>query len=103
MKRIIDTSEVLGTVELPDGRCEVCAAAEAVYDEGSGRLLVTLNAGLRPADLLGKERPVRPDWLPRNELVTETVDLEECRDLARDIFHRWVRKVRNAVPRIHPA
>jgi len=33
MKRGTDTTEVLGTVELPQGRCEVCVSADAKHDE----------------------------------------------------------------------
>lgn len=100
MKRIIDTSEVLGTVEVPEGTCEVCASAEAGYDEVAGRLLIKLEAFLRPTGLLVKEQHFGAVWLPRNETVTESVVREECHELARDIFHRWVRKVREAAPRL---
>ena len=88
MKRIIDTSEVLGTVEVPEGASELCASAEASFDEEAGRLLV-------------KERRFRADWLPKNETVTESVAREECHEVAREIFHRWVRKVREAAPQLH--
>jgi hypothetical protein len=101
MKRVIDTSEVLGTVETPEGNCEVCASAEAGFDEPAGRLAVKLEAFLRPTGLLVKERHFRADWLPENETVTESVAREECHDVAREIFHRWVRKVREAAPQLH--
>ena len=101
MKRIIDTSEVLGTVEVPEGLCELCASAEANFDEAAGRLVTKLEAFLRPTDLLVKERRFRADWLPKNETVTESVAREECHEVAREIFHRWVRKVREAAPQLH--
>jgi hypothetical protein len=101
MKRIIDTSEALGTVEAPEGLCELCASAEASFDEQAGRLLVKLEAFLRPTDLLVKERHFRADWLPKNEMVTESIAREECPAVAREIFHRWVRKVREAAPELH--
>lgn len=101
MKRIIDTSEALGTVEAPEGLCELCASAEAGFDEKAGRLVVKLQAFLRPTDLLVKERHFRADWLPANETVTESVAREECPEVAREIFNRWVRKVRGAAPQLH--
>jgi hypothetical protein len=101
MKRIIDTSEVLGTVKMPEGACELCASADASFDETAGRLVTKLEAFLRPADLLVKERHFRADWLPTDETVTESVAREECHEVAREIFHRWVRKVREAAPRLH--
>jgi hypothetical protein len=101
MKRVIDKSEVLGTVEVPEGLCEVCASADAGFDEGAGRLVVQLEAFLRPAGLLVKERHFRADWLPQNATVTESVTREESGEMAREIFHRWVRKVREAAPQLH--
>ena len=101
MKRILDTSEVLGTVEVPEGTCEVCVSAEAGFDEAAGRLVVKLDAFLRPAGFLAKERHFRADWLPANETVTESVAREEGHEVAREIFHRWVRRVREAAPPLH--
>lgn len=101
MKHIIDTSEVLGTVESPEGLCELCASAEASFDEEAGRLVLKLEAFLRPTDLLVKERHFRTDWLPDNETMSESIAREECHELAREIFHRWVRKVREAAPQMH--
>jgi hypothetical protein len=98
MKRVIDTSEVLGTVELPQGACEVCAAADACYDEDAARLVVNLDSFLRTTDLRAKERRLSAPWLPGKETVAESVGPDETVEMARDIFHRWVRKVRQAVP-----
>lgn len=103
MKRIIDTSEVLGTVESPEGRRELCASAEASFDEEAGRLVMKLEAFLRPTDLLVKESRFRADWLPKNETVSESVGREESHEVAREIFHLWVRKVREAAPQLHQA
>jgi len=103
MKRIIDTSEMLGTVETPEGRCEVCAAAVATFDESAGRMTVELDTFLRPANLLIKERHIRAAWLPKGYTLTESVGREECHQMAREIFQRWVRKVREAAPSLHQA
>jgi hypothetical protein len=101
MKRVIDTSEILGTVEVPEGLCELCASAQASFDEEASRLVVKAEAFLRPADFLIKERHFRAGWLPKNETVTESVACEECHAMAREIFNRWVRKVRQAAPQLH--
>lgn len=98
MKRVIDTSEVLGTVETPQGMCEVCAAADAHYDEDVARLVVKLDAYLRTTDLRAKEQRFPAGWLPKPETVRESVGPDETVEMARDIFHRWVRKVREAIP-----
>ena len=103
MRRIIDASEVLGTVKSTKGESEVCVAAEAAYDEAENRLVVNLITYLRPRDLLTKEEHFRLEWMPKNETVTEVVGLEESHDLARELFQRWVHKVRTAAPFLHPA
>lgn len=73
MKSVIDTSEVLGTVEAPEGTCEVGTSAGASFDEAAGRLAARLEASLRPAALFAKERHFRANWLQENETVTESV------------------------------
>jgi hypothetical protein len=103
MKRITDTSEVLGTVDMPEGLCELCAYADASLDESLNQLVVKLGAFLRPRGLLVKEHRFSAAWLPKDEVVTESVEREECREVAREIFHRWVHKVREAAPQLHPA
>ncbi len=101
MKRVIDTSEVLGTVETPEGLREVCVSADANYDEDAGRLVMKLEAFLRNTDLVTKEKRFTTDWLPKPETVCESVGPDETVEMAREIFHRWVRKVREAAPKLH--
>jgi hypothetical protein len=98
MKRVIDTSEVVGTVEMPEGECEVCASAIAQYDEDAGRLVTNLDSFLRTTDLRKKERHLTAEWLPRPQTVTEGVGPEETVDVAREVFHGWVAKIREALP-----
>lgn len=76
----------------------MCASAEAKYDEEATRLVVKLDAFLRTTDLLAKEKRLPAEWLPKPETVRESVGPDETVEMARDIFHRWVRKVRQAVP-----
>ena len=98
MKRVIDTSEVVGTVEMPEGECEVCASAVAEYDEDGRRLVTNLESFLRTTDLRKKERRLTAGWLPRPQTVTEGVGPEESVEVAKEVFHRWVAKVREASP-----
>ena len=103
MKHVIDTSEVLGTVDTPEGECEVCASAVAQYDEEAGRLRVQLEAFLRTTDLRKKEKRLTADWLPRPQTVIEGVGPDETVELAKEIFHRWVARVREASPTVRCA
>ena len=101
MKRVLDTSEVLGTVETPSGQAELCASALAAYEEETGRLRVDLGASLRSVKPCVGEKPLEAVWLPKAESVTEGVSSEEKLEVARDIFHGWVHKVRQAAPALH--
>ncbi len=102
MKHVIETSEVLGTVEMPkEGVCELCVSVEGDYDEARGRMTVNLESFLRPAGLLVKERHFRVDWMPPGETITESVPREECRAVTRELLNHWVRKVKAAAPTLH--
>lgn len=101
MKRVIDSSEILGTVDTSGGASEVCATACAEYDPETSRLAVKLDSFLRTTDIRAKEQRFTAVWLPNSEVVTESVGLGEAPELAREIFHRWVRKVRPATPMLH--
>ena len=103
MKHVIDTSEVLGAVDTPQGECEICASAIAQYDEEAGRLRVQLEAFLRTTDLRKKEKRLTADWLPRPQTVIEGVGPDETVELAKEIFHRWVARVREASPTVRCA
>ena len=98
MKRVIDTTEVLGQVETADGKYDVCAEAVALYDEEATKLEVDLDAFLRTSDIRAKENKFSPDWLLKHAHVRESAALDETGDLAREIFQRWVRKVRDSIP-----
>jgi len=101
MKPIIDTFVALGEMDTTEGRRELCVAADANFDEAAGRLVVRLEAFLRNTDLVTKEKHSTASWLPQPETVSESVGPEETVELARDIFHRWVRKVRETAPLLH--
>ncbi len=100
MKRVIDTIEVLGLVDTLEGTREVCVTAEATYDENDARMVIKLDAFLRSIDLLSKEKCFSAKWLPKAETIREAVDPDETVEMARDIFHRWVHKVRQLVPQL---
>ena len=85
-------------MDTPQGLCEVCAAAGANYDEEIACLSVKLDAFLRTTDLRTKEQRFAAGWLPKPETVRESVGPDETVEMARDIFHRWVRKVRETLP-----
>ena len=98
MRRIISISEVIEEVESKGCRYEVCAAAEADYDETTSELMVRLDSFLRPSALKTGTKQLSPEWLPRKETVKESVAEEEASEVAKEIFHRWVKKVHQRNP-----
>ena len=101
MKRIIDTREILGIVHTAGGPRELCATAWARYDDAAGTVTVHLDSFLRSTDYLAEETHDHADWLPKPQIVREAVDREDASDLAREVFHVWVRRIRNAAPALH--
>ena len=97
MKPIISSNEIIGSFNIDNDEFEVCATADAFYDDALHELTVRLDSYLLPVSIHTTEEH-RPDWLPKKQTVKESVSHSEAIDVARDIFHRWVRTVRNAVP-----
>jgi hypothetical protein len=98
MNSILNTTEIIGTVELPQGDFEVCASADASYDQKGNSLVVRLDANLRPCAKSDNAADGQAIWLPKKQFVTEHVAIDEAGEVARDIFKRWVRKIRESAP-----
>jgi hypothetical protein len=94
MKRIISSS---GLFTRDDHECEVCATAETNFDEAKSHLSVELVSFIPPVDQRTKEAHLPADWLPRKQTLKESVTHDEAVELSKDIFHRWVGKVRQSV------
>ena len=78
-----------------------CQRSAAQYHDDSRVLIIRLGSFLRPIDLRGPERHLPAPWLPKPDTLYEPVDFAEAVDLARDIFQRWARRVREAAPLLH--
>jgi hypothetical protein len=98
MKRIVCASEIVASFTKEKEELEVCATEEANFDEGRSQLLVELNSFVRPVDPRSKLKVFVADWLPKKQSLRESVSQEEAAEVAREIFHRWAGKVREAVP-----
>ncbi len=92
MSEIVDSFEVKGRL------CEVFVSADAAYDEAKSQLVVQLDGALRPASGQTPGGPASRDLRHWQETVTESVSAGQATEVARDIFHRWVRQVRQRLP-----
>jgi hypothetical protein len=99
MKSDLFLSEVVATRESEAGVLEVCAVAEGQFDRATSMLEVKLDAYLH--NFTGAQ--LRPYWLPKSNQVTEHVSHDEIHEVGRDIFHRWVEKLKRAIPNPIPA
>lgn len=95
---LLDTTQVIATVQLDGATHELCAEAMANHDRHSNRLTVKLRAFLRAEqhDHIGEIST--PNWLPEPQTVTEHVAAEEAHDLANDIFASWCHKLASVMP-----
>ncbi len=96
MRKVLSTSEIVQDLDLEVEPKELCAAAEADYDERKSTLIIKLDAFVRQVHHAGADVCSRPDWLPKAETLREGVSPGEASDMARDIFQRWTRKVRES-------
>jgi len=93
-------SEILGTIH--DGSIQVCATADAEYDQAAGKITVALDAFTRSAAVADDGTRVPQPWLPRAERVSEHLPREEADGFLKDVFHSWVKKLRAAIPQDLP-
>ncbi len=98
MRRVISSSEIVGTCECQGMTMDVSAHSDAFYEESTGTLQVRLMAEAEPADIEFHTSWPRPDWLPAKQTVEEHLPYEDCLVEAKEIFRSWARKVREAIP-----
>ena len=103
MRRILSTSEIVQDLDLELAPKELCAAGEADYDERKHTLVLKLDAFVRQVHHGGSDVCSRPDWLPKPEILREGVGPDEASELARDIFRRWTKKVRDSAEAVKAA
>ena len=97
-RTVLDTVQIIQSIEANRQVFEVCATALASYSEDRGELAVTLDCFVRRFEMQGKDVEFRPGWLPKCDSVKMKVDLEEAPDAAKSIFGSWAKKVRATIP-----
>ena len=97
-RKVLDTVRILETRELGHESYEVCATAQATYEESSRKMRVVVDAFVRRFEMRGRDEVLRPAWLPRSDTVETHLSLDEAPDAAKEIFGSWAQKVRKAIP-----
>lgn len=98
MKNVISISEVVQSIAWENGAAELCVSAEATFDSLSSQVLVALDSFISPVDISSPGRRVRAPWLLPSESVRASASSDEASAVARDIFHNWVKRVRQTAP-----
>lgn len=95
---LLDTSQVISTIDIEGVPFEVCIEAVASHDRGKNELSVQLRAFLRAEkhDHIGEVST--PSWLPAAHSVTEHVSAEEAHEVAADVLASWRHKVAGCLP-----
>ena len=71
----------------------------AHYEAAAREVVAELDSYVCPDDASHMmEERLRPSWLPQKQVVRAGGEAAESTDIARDIFHSWVRQVRDSVP-----
>jgi len=95
---LIDTTRVVGSLELDGVVHELCAEAVADHERGGDLLTVRLRAFLRAAEPGHLGEQASPPWLPAPQTVTEHVPIEDARGLVDEVFASWCHKVAASKP-----
>ena len=78
---------------------ELHATLSAHYEKEAGEVVAELDCYICPDDASHMmEEHFRPAWLPGRQVVRAGSEEGETSEIARDIFHSWVRRVRESVP-----
>lgn len=108
MNRAVTLGELVARLPLALAAAEPCEAGAAGelhatlaahHETASHELVAELDAYVCPDD--ANQMMVarfRPEWLPAREVVRVGCAAEEASEVARDIFHSWVRRIRSVVP-----
>lgn len=95
MKSDLFISEVVDTREVGLGVVEIYASADGRHDPASSMLEVKLDAYVQ--NHAGEQ--FRPSWIPQAHTLIDHVPREDMREVGRDMFHRWVKRVHESIPR----
>ena len=60
--------------------------------------MIELDSFVRPVNIRAREERWPADWLPKKQCLKETVSRDEGVNLVKDVFHRWIGKVRQSIP-----
>ena len=98
MRKISSLRQVIQSASGSNDGWELYATADAKYDPATSTVFVELDSIVQHGGSAPGVDGFRQPWLPAKEVVTRRVPLSEVRDVAREVFQRWIEKVRRTIP-----
>jgi hypothetical protein len=98
MNHSLSLSECVGEIRFESGRARVFATIDADYHADRHEVEVFRKAYITPNDMQHITEHLETTWLPAGDVVKAGCDAYEASDVARDIFHSWVRHVKESIP-----
>lgn len=95
---ILDSVRILQTREVGRSVYEVCATAQALFDETAQAMVLQLDCFVRRFELTQPDLVLRPAWLPKRDSVRIRLSADEAPTAAKEIFDDWTEKVRRTIP-----
>jgi hypothetical protein len=92
--------EIVGTIERNHQMYDVCATADAAFDESNSKLIIELDRFLRIRDISQLEKPLEEKWMPKKNHVEYSLDRAEVTPTVDEVFAFWSKRVRSSIP--HP-
>jgi hypothetical protein len=98
MEHLLDSISIIGATEVDGETMDVCAEVVANYNPGKEILTVHLDSFLRCTRVTGNKARAVAAWLPKPEVMEESVARDEASDLARDVARSWRKQVMECIP-----
>lgn len=98
MSHAVSFSECLGHTQFEGESVLVFASVDAVYRDDRHEVEVTRKAYVTPENMEHLSEHWEAPWLPVESIVSAGCEGYEASDVARDIFHSWVRLVKESIP-----
>ena len=97
-RTVLDTLRIIDTREVGHDSYEICATAQAIYDDDAREMQINLHSFVRLFEIRGKDQILQPSWLPHADCVKMHVALDEAPEAAKEIFRSWAEKIRKLIP-----
>lgn len=98
MDHLLDSISIIGATDMDGETMDVCAEVVASFNPANETLTVHLDSFLRHTGITGNKARAMTSWLPKAQVLEESVSRDEASDMARDIARSWRKQVMESIP-----